>query len=291
MAVALCAGARPDAPPRGASWALIVLMACLWSALAAAPAAAQSQPITPAQPCTPIRNLTNLPGVGVRGITNQPVLSSNGARVAFWSSNDLQPGRNVDGNLEIFVQDTAGSAKVQLTDSLGSILGGFNLAPAINQAGAQVVFYSDRDLLKNGRNRDGNFEIFLASLTGGQWEITQITDTRGSANLFPSISADGTRIAFVSDDANLHNVDATRSNPDRNFEIMLATVSGGQASFRQVTDTPLGTTNDAPSISDSGTRIAFASGSGQDVQIFVWDAAGGAPIRLTETGINEQPAI
>jgi uncharacterized repeat protein (TIGR01451 family) len=247
--------------------------------------------ITPNAPCFQSANLTNLASTSTRGITNQPVISGNGARVAFWSTNAWANGGNADGNIEIFVGETNSRAILQLTDSVGSILGGFNLEPSINAAGTRIAFYSDRDLV--GSNADGNFEIFLARrAANGSWSIAQITNTRGSANLFPSINADGTRIAFVSDDAELQNVPPLMRNNDRNFEIYLATIpASGPAQIRQLTDTGRETTNDQPVINAAGTRIAFAAGVGQSSQIFVWDAARNTPTQLTQSGINDQPAI
>lgn len=65
----------------------------------------------------------------------------------------------------------------------------------------------------------------------------------------PSISGDGTRIAFVST-ANL-----TGGNADANDEIFLYNTT--RRSFTQVTTTPASDTNYFPSINADGTRIAF----------------------------------
>ena len=274
----------------GLSWAFALLFAWLLSFVMVEPVAAQTE-ITDSTPCLSSTKLTNLSGGGIRGITNQPVISGNGTRVSFWSVNNLGGG-NVDGNIEIFVGEPGSNAFVQLTDSVGSILGGFNLEPSINTAGNRIAFYSDRDLVA-GQNTDGNFEIFLASrANNGTWSITQITNTQGSANLFPSINAAGNRIAFVSDDAELHNIDQTRVNADRNFEIFLATVpNSGGAQFRQITSTGAGVTNDQPVINSTGSRIAFTAATGQTAQVFVWDESNSNPAQLTQTDNNEQPSI
>lgn len=271
-------------------WGMAAVLAWCWLLLGTTPAAAQIE-ITPNSPCFQSINFTDLTGGPVRGITNQPVISGNGARIAFWSTNNLAGGSNGDGNIEIFVGESDSGAITQLTRSVGSILGGFNLEPSISDAGTHIAFYSDRDLV--GSNADGNFEIFLARrANNGNWSITQVTNTTGSANLFPSINADGTRIAFVSDDAELHNVTPVVRNNDRNFEIFLATIpTTGSPQFRQITNTGREITNDEPVINAAGTRVAFSAGAGQSSQVFVWNATGGAPIQLTQTGVNDQPAI
>lgn len=271
-------------------WAFALLFAWLLSMVVAKPVAAQTD-ISPSTPCLTSRNLTNLSSGSNRGITNQPVISGNGARVAFWSVNSLGGG-NVDGNIEVFVRETANNNVVQLTDSVGSILGGFNLEPSINTAGTRIAFYSDRDLVE-GQNQDGNFEIFLARrANNGTWSITQITDTQGSANLFPSINAAGNRIAFVSDDSELHNIDDSRVNAERNFEIFLAVIpNSGAVQFRQITNTGVGVTNDQPVINAAGSRIAFTAATGQTAQVFVWDESQSSPAQLTQTDTNDQPSI
>src|SRR5688572_7922266 len=115
-----------------AGFALALLCAWLFSLLAVKPVAAQGE-IADSTPCFSSSNLTNISTGGVKGITNQPVISGNGNRVAFWSVNNIG-GKNVDGNIEIFVRETNSTSIVQLTDSVGSILGGFNLEPSINSA-------------------------------------------------------------------------------------------------------------------------------------------------------------
>ncbi len=278
-------------------WGLAAVFAWLWLVVSVMPVAAQIE-IVPTKPCFQSYNLTNLDTVAARGITNQPVISGNGARVAFWSTNAWSTGGNADGNIEIFVGESNSGVIRQLTDSVGSILGGFNLEPSINNDGTRIAFYSDRDLV--GSNADGNFEIFLARrANNGSWSIAQVTNTAGSANLFPSINADGTRIAFVSDDAELHNDAPLVRNDDRNFEIFLARPDGNAYKFSQLTDTEV-TTNDQPVINADGTRIAFAAGLGQTSQIWLWDAdpALSNPLKqLSGTGkpgeivVYDQPAI
>lgn len=85
---------------------------------------------------------------------------------------------------------------------------------AINADGTRIAFSSVRDL--TGGNPDGNGEIFLWTQGVG---FTQITNTVFGFNTNRSISADGTRIAFQSEN------DLTGGNPDGNREIFLATLS------------------------------------------------------------------
>ncbi len=213
---------------------------------------------------TGFTQLTNTAGGGNR----TPVISADGTRIVFSSSSNPM-GTNADGNGEIFLW-TSPSTITQLTNSTS----GGNSTPSINADGTRIAFYSDRDLVP-GDNPDGNFEIFL--WTDGT--LTQLTTSTGGNNFEPSISADGTRIAFYS------SRNLTGENADGNFEIFLWT----DGALTQLTDTTV-KTNFSPSISADGTRIAFASANDlvpggnkdENFEIFRWTE--GTPFtQLTDT--------
>src|SRR4030095_7968625 len=94
---------------------------------------------------------------------------------------------------------------------------------------------------------DRNGEIFFYDTSTGSF--TQVTNTTTLNDLFPSISGDGTRIAFVSDS------DLIGGNADHNFEIFL--YDAATNSLTQVTNTT--GSNGPPSINAEGTLIAFSS--------------------------------
>lgn len=118
------------------------------------------------------------------------------------------------------------------------------LRPAVSADGAFVAFESNCDLL--GTNGDGNREIFVyarTSLAG-----IQITDSAGCASTTPSITADGSAVAFDSD-CNLDNL-----NADGSVEIFHW--NGTDSS--QMTN-GLFCDSLAPSLSSDGALIAFDS--------------------------------
>ncbi|PTL35077.1 hypothetical protein CLG94_11375 [Candidatus Methylomirabilis limnetica] len=209
-----------------------------------------------------------------------PSISADGTRIAFLSTRNLT-GSNSDGNNEIFLW-TSGSGFIQVTNTTG----GQNFAPSINADGTRIAFGSDRNLVTGG-NLDGNPEIFL--WTAGS-VFTQLTATNGASTHYnPSISADGTRIAFYS------THDLTGGNPGGNSEIFLWTNGFGLA---QVTTTT-GGGSDSPSISADGTKIAFVStsnltGSNSDgnSEIFLWTSGSGfTQVTTTTGGYNWDPSI
>jgi len=139
----------------------------------------------------------------------QPEISSDGKHIAF-TSNGF-PGGNPDGNDELFLFDsvTGGIAQITFTSGFGS-----NSFSAINSDGTRIVFESIHDL--TGGNADGNSEVFLFDTQTNS--LTQVTSTTGQfvGAQSPTITDDGTRIAFTS------NGFANVGNADGNTEIFLA---------------------------------------------------------------------
>jgi Tol biopolymer transport system component len=138
------------------------------------------------------------------------------------------------------------------------------------------------------------------SVEAQTFNLTQITNTTGGAslNLFPSINADGTRIAFQS---NRDLRPGSPGNADGNVEIFLFDTTTN--TFTQITNTT-GCGNGSPSINAAGTRIAFEStcnltpgspgnADGGD-EIFLFDTTTGTFTQITNTtlfGFNFFPAI
>lgn len=212
-----------------------------------------------------------------------PVISDDGTRIAFHSIEDLTGG-NADRNLEIFLYDTTTNSIVQVTNTTG----GANLFPAINSDGTRIAFVSDRDL--TGGNADGNQEIFLFDTTTNSF--TQVTNTTGLGifSQSPTINGDGTRIAFSS-------IGFPAGNPDGNNEIFLFNSNTG--GIAQITFTT-GGSNEVPSISSDGTRVAFRSAhdftggnaDGND-EIFLFDTTTKSLNQVTDTTVpqNGRPLI
>ena len=236
------------------------------------------------------------------GINNQPAISGEGTRVAFWSTGKLT-GLNPDGNIEIFLAEIGESNEIdytQITSSTGTILGGFNLYPAIDHDGDRIVFFSDRDL--TGGNSDRNFEIFLAEIQDdGTPTLTQITYTEDGINILPDISSDGRFITFVSDNDLLGDGQLMSGQ----LEIFRAEVAPNHSvTFTQITDGTASTAfSDTPVINGNGELVTFVSdrnltGNNEDgnQEIFVARVAPDGDITYrqvttTTAGLNEQPDL
>ncbi|MFN2134187.1 MAG: FG-GAP-like repeat-containing protein [Anaerolineae bacterium] len=194
---------------------------------------------------------------------------------------------NADGNIEAYWAEIGILGDItytQVTSTSGSILGGFNLWPSLDGESQHIAFFSDRDL--TGRNQDANFEIWRYDLAAGTF--LQVTESRECVNLYPSISADGTRVVFASD-CDL----AGGGNTDGNQEIYLAEIGPtGAVSLTQLSTTQ-NMLNDQPAISADGTRAAFVQDANAAGDIIVYDISGAtpAPIRTYDGGVAAQPSL
>lgn len=177
-------------------------------------------------------------------VNNAPLISADGARLAFNSDADLT-GANPDLELQGFLYEVQTGVLTQLTHSTT----GFTAITSIDGHAARLTLVSDRDL--TGGNPDGNFEAFLYDSATGH--LTQITNTAGHGNVATSISGDGARIAVAS------NGDFTGGNADGNIETFLYDVWSGR--FAQVTNTTgaLGFIPPGGLLNRDGTRLSFVS--------------------------------
>ncbi len=231
-----------------------------------------------------------------RAVNNEPALDFDGARTVFWSTYDAATDalQNADGSIEIFTSTRLSDPEdevqnftlQQVTESPGSILGGFNIMPDIMTLAdgrTFVVFASDADLdAQPGviNNRDGGFEIFVAQTGPNSVPVVwQLTNLRSSSALLPVIS-EGTnnraRIAFVSDtdasESSAQGPTGLDADPlQRNFELFVATIDFGAdvpgaptrpvfvARPLQLTRTVGQVVVDQPAIAADGRSIAFVS--------------------------------
>ena len=132
----------------------------------------------------------------------------------------------------------------------------FNSQPSIDATGTHIAFWSTSDL--TGNNVDGNIEVFEANLDAACTVgpvYRQITNSTGNIlggfNLWPSMNAQGNRIALFSD-RNL-----TGGNFDANFEIFVYNSSTN--TLKQITNTS-GGANTQPAIDSDRITHRFCVG-------------------------------
>ncbi len=142
-----------------------------------------------------------------------PSLSGDGTVIAFRSTADLLGQGRPANREEVWLYDTAAMTYTRVTSSSGPLRGSFS--PSINQDGSWVAFYSDSDFFGEGI-ADNQHEIWLYDTQA--MTLTRITTASSSdrASFTPSLSADGTRVAFESDSDFLG-----QGIPDEQYEIWL----------------------------------------------------------------------
>jgi uncharacterized protein (TIGR03437 family) len=199
-----------------------------------------------------------------------PSLTDNGRFIAFASNRNLA-SQNNDGNLEIFIYDTAANSFTQLTNTSGTVGA---TAAKISGDGTRVAYIRDngalpavqRDLIL--QERVGGLPRLLAS------NVMNLAFTFGRA-----ISDDGLRVVYAGDiAANSSQVflfDGRTTNETRQITAL---------GVRE-TDVPL-----HPSISGDGTRISFATrrpvlnpsgNSDNSIELYTYDIPTGQFARVT----------
>ncbi len=202
------------------------------------------------------------------GPSSAPAVSGDGRFVAFTSAADnLVPGDS-NAALDVFVYDRQLS-----TVALVSVAGdgtqgnGNSQAPSIDRTGSIVAFTSEASNLVAG---DGNgvTDVFVRRIAGPSANLIATTlfsvavdgsEAGDGASDEPSLSRDGSMVAFSSDATNLVAGDA--NNHKDVFRRSLEYGSGTElVSLRNGSTTTAGNGDSfSPSLSADGTQIAFAS--------------------------------
>lgn len=170
------------------------------------------------------------------------------------------------------------AAPVPVTDD-DSASGCMSQLPASDETGTIAAWQSDCDL--TGANGDGSVEIFRRV---GNAAPLQLTSGTGCTSDHPSISADGTRVAFQSD------CDPLGTNQDGNVEVFVWKAG----TLAQLTASS-GCDNLAPSISGNGNFVAFDStcnttgtnNDGRGSEIYRVAVNTGVLKRLTEDAVGD----
>ena len=192
-----------------------------------------------------------------------PAISADGNRVAFISgSTNLHPTAKAG----LFVKDlTTGEVLLASSRKDGTPADGLGWSPAsLSADGSRVAFAPDATNLDPRDTDEGVPDVYVKDLESGEL-ILASTSSDGvkaaGAHLFessgdPFLSADGTKVAFVSGAANIDPGD-TDTTPD----VYLKDLRTGQLTL--VSTSAAGVKGDAssnsPSLAADGTTVAFGS--------------------------------
>jgi Tol biopolymer transport system component len=183
-------------------------------------------------------------GANANGTAFDPSISADGDRIAFVSSATNLDAVDAESSTDIFVRDrSASDTLVASVSGLGPPGDGPDGHPAIAADGRAVVFESGSSNLYPGF--DGNFDIAMRDIQAGQTSLlsraTGASGTIGDASSRrPSVSADGTRVAFYSEATNLDPDDTDPVSDvymrETDIDVTAPTVSIDSAPSGRITD-------------------------------------------------------
>lgn len=237
----------------------------------------------------------NTNGVGGNGSSSSEVMTPDGRYVAFSSvATDLVPG-DTNGIADVFVRDLqAGTTRCA---SAGAISQGSYLVlptsdtPAISADGRYVAFYSSATNLVPGLKVAGEvyvYDLVASHMTwassGAQSDYQSLTGLPGAISCAPTISADGSFVAFLAGtNANARAI-VLRYCLTNNVTDLVNTNAGAPSASYQ--DTP------SPTMTSDGrfiASIANVNGSSGDTAIFLWDAETGTNVLISANAANALP--
>jgi Tol biopolymer transport system component len=230
---------------------LILLAACRPANPSATPVLSEVENPAPTAPDTASEIHTETPTIVPTAIPENLHVSST--TLAFTSARD--------GNMEIYIMDTDGSAVHRLTDNPAE-----DYWPTWSPDGTQIAFAS---------NRDGDFEIFVIDvadvlLNTDNSAPRQLTHANGN-DLEPAWSPDGSKIAFMVHQANQSSI--YTMNPDGSERALLT--EGASSNY-------------LPKWSPDGNQIVFVSERDGNPEIYIMNADGSAQTRLTDNPADDR---
>lgn len=160
----------------------------------------------------PSRTLTNITE-GADSYSYNPALSGDGSRVVFTSkaANLVPDQKDTNGAEDIFLYDAGKQTLTNLTWDADS----YSLRPQISADGKRVVFISAAtNLVPDQTDTNGTEDIFLYDLS--TQSMLNLTPNADNGSFAPRLSADGTRVVFMSSATKLvpGQTDTNGSAPD-----------------------------------------------------------------------------
>jgi len=185
--------------------------------------------------------------------SHKPSINADGTKIVFESDSDFLGQGIPDDQFEIWLYDTTALKLTRITTA--SLPDRSSLDPVISADGTRIAFESDSDFLQQGLPRNPN-ELWLfdtATLT-----YTRLTNASHSnrRSIDPTISSDGTRIAFGSD-SDLRSQGIISGQ----YEIWLFDTTTVTLTRITTSSNPLERRSQYAEISGDGTRIVFDSDS------------------------------
>jgi dipeptidyl aminopeptidase/acylaminoacyl peptidase len=213
---------------------------------------------------------TDTMGSPANGASNEPAISADGTRIAYWSSaSDLVTGDS-NGTWDVFVYDTVtGSTTLASVDLGGGPADGQSEVPSISADGTKVAFRSEAaDLVLGDNNSFG--DIFVYDIVTGVTTLIS-TNTSGEptngGSSYPSISADGARVAYYSNASDLVTGD-TNGETDVFLGSINRQPSADSFTVSIPEDTPVGVLGSVTATDADNDPLTFAISAGNGAGLF-----------------------
>ncbi len=204
---------------------------------------------------------TGIKGNGGSGGTS---LSADGTRLAFGSSAfNLDPA-DTDSIFDVYVKDlAAGNITLASTSDTGIKGNGDSYFMVLSADGAMVAFVSEATNL-DPADTDSTADVYVKDLATGDITLASTSDSgiKADGDSFiqnfnsPSLSADGTRVAFYSFATNLDPADT-----DSTADVYVKDLATGDITFVSISESGIKGDGESftGSLSADGTRVAFVS--------------------------------
>lgn len=208
--------------------------------------------------------LASTSDIGIKGNDDsaEPSLSADGSTVAFNSyANNLDPA-DLDFGWDVYVKDLASGdimvASTSNTGTKGNYPSGAHLS--LSADAGRVAFFSLASNLHPWDN-DTVGDVYVKDLVTGEIVLASTSDdgVKGNAGSGqPTLSADGSTVAFMSMATNLDPGDT-----DSYYDIYVKDVDGWEIQLASTSDEDVKSNNVnwSPDLSADGTTVAFQSGA------------------------------
>jgi Tol biopolymer transport system component len=189
--------------------------------------------------------------------SHTPVISADGSIVVFATENGFV-SKDTNSTTDVYRRDrVAKKTELVSVDSTGAIGNGASITPGVSSDGRFVVFSSTSTVwFPNDTNNDD--DVFLRDYANSTTTCLSL-DANGipGTGRLPAISGDGSTAAFISGGANFVPNDLNRV-----ADVFVVDLASGAIERDSVSTDGVegnGRSDDAPSLTDDGSRLSFTS--------------------------------
>ena len=188
-----------------------------------------------------------------------PQLSADGTTVAFWShATNLDPA-DTEVDEDAYVKNLATGDITLANTTDDGVRGGGSAPSGISADGTRVAITSGSNL--DPADTDNRSDVYVKDLVTGDITLASTSDDGVKSNgesMSWNLSADGTRVVFLSDATNLDPTDT-----DQIGDIYVKDIATGELFLASTSDNGVkanaGSGDSVPSLSEDGTTVAFKS--------------------------------